>query len=90
MSNRKQMSSPESEENHATLATPDEIEKHFVDRNRNGLDASKLNVGIKAIMARELHYMGLEDEAISRILRAGASKVAEWIRLDMEKEGVDD
>ena len=90
MSNRKQMSSPGSEENHETLATPNKIEKNFEDRNRNGLDGSELNVGIKAIMARELHSMGLEDEAISRILSTDASKVAEWIRLDMEKEGVDD
>ena len=62
-------------------------EKPLEPKNRNDLDKSQSNLKVKASMARELSAMGLEIEAIGRILRTDTSRVEEWIgQLNFEEE----
>ena len=66
---------------------PHQSEKPLELKKRNGLDKPLSNLRVKASMARELSAMGLEIEAIGRILRTDTSRVEEWIaQLSLEEE----
>lgn len=75
-------------ERHSEISNqPHQSEKPLEPKKRNGLDRSQSNLRVKASMARELSVMGLEIEAIGRILRTEASRVEEWIgQLNFEEE----
>lgn len=72
--------------NSATTNRSHPSEKPLEHRRINGLDKSESNLRVKATMARELSSMGLEIEAIGRILRTEASRVEEWISSSHFKE----
>ena len=82
MSQREEPKESVLERSSATSIPPGRSEKLLEHKDRNGLDKSKSNLEIKATMARELSLMGLNIEAIGRILRTDTAMVEEWIYLD--------
>lgn len=79
MSQSEELKKVKAKENAAISSVPPAMEKPFEHTDRNIRDKSELNLKIKASMARELHSMGLEVDAISRLLRTDTKRVEEWI-----------
>ena len=80
MSQREELKEARAKENVAISDAPPTLEKPFEHTDGNVRDRSELNLKIKACMARELHSMGVEVDAISRLLRTDTKRVEEWIR----------
>ena len=81
MSQREEVKESIPETNSTISKAPPLLENSFDRKGRNGPDKPESNLKVKAGMARELSSMGLEIEAISRILRTDASCIEEWISL---------
>jgi|GEM_PF-4096146 len=73
-----QVSKPSCEE----LATPESPARH-------NCAAFEPNTKIKANMARELSGMGLNAEAIGRVLRTNVDDIAEWVEIRDKGENAD-
>ena len=87
MSQQQELKESVTERDSAISNQPHQSEQPQEPKNRNDLDKSQSNLRVKASMARELSAMGLETEAIGRILRTDTSRVEEWIaQLNLEEE----
>ena len=87
MSQSEELKESMSERRSAISSGPQPSERSFEHKDQNGLDKSETNLKVKASMARELRAMGLEIEAIGRILRTETSRVEEWLaQLNFEEE----